>query len=881
MSNSEILQVLSELLDSEKIITLENLSKFKELIDALYYKKTDTVANAMNADKATNDSAGNNIVNSYARTAITNIFTALQAFRDTGSGAIGMSKTGSDYGVYLHPADNITSNKDIRFQDKSGYVAMLDDIPDAVTVDSEMSATSENPVQNKVVNTAISDAKLAAMDYADSKVGTLQANIEEGTVIAYSATNATNADKATNATKAAQDAAGRNIQTTYATKNEVGTVQTNLNSAIAEKQDTLIAGTNITIVDNVISATGKDIPDIPEPTSADAGKVLGVDESGNYVLQNANGVEIVSSVDDMTDTSKTYVLESTGTIWKYGTTPAKYTNQVPLSTNEDGEIYNGVGYKNGYRWNSSQAEVVEIAGQPSVTTGLIPCSAGDTIYFSGLYLEGNTGGQNTYFYNSYGDTSSWVTPYEFYNNNEDINSFSPFNYNQSEHRLYSLTVPASIGQNGSVKFTLMGTDGANAIITVNEEITGGSTGWYDTGIPYSADLSDDIVSLQTQINDLYDKIEDIESGGGDTQISVPEYWQSALTTAVSEVKNHESANGINTFSFLLLGDIHLGESGVNDYLTSLGVVLKYLMDKCDVSFAAVVGDSTSQGTEQTVDNIFNNMELFWNLLSPVVPKNILLGLGNHDGATGAVEYEGTTAYYRNQQTIEQRYNCYFRKQATDLLRNFGPDGTYFYIDDSPNKIRYVVINPVWNVWAGNASDGFVTDIQHSFFHNAFIGQAQFNWLTDIALNVQTGWNIIILTHVVPDGTDARYFKDYQLFNAIVNAFNNKTSVNQSYTGTETFQNSSVNKDFSGTNGEIIAIFGGHKHADSVNTTSLSCPMITITTCGAYWDVRDANPPTRTAGTVTEFAFDVVTIDKTARKIYLTRIGAGSDREVDY
>lgn len=253
MSNSEILQVLSELLDSEKIITLKNLSKFKELIDALYYKKTDTVANATNADKATNDSAGNNIVNSYARTAITNIFTALQTFRDTGSGAIGMSKTGSDYEVYLHPADNMTSNKDIRFQDKSGYVAMLDDIPDAVTVDSEMSATSENPVQNKVVNTAISDAKLAAMDYADGKVGTLQANIEEGAVIAYSATNATNA------TKAAQDAAGRNIQTTYATRNELGTVQTNLNSAIAEKQDALTAGEGISIDDGVISATGTEI----------------------------------------------------------------------------------------------------------------------------------------------------------------------------------------------------------------------------------------------------------------------------------------------------------------------------------------------------------------------------------------------------------------------------------------------------------------------------------------------------------------------------------------------------------------------------------------------------------------------------------------------
>ena len=124
---------------------------------------------------------------------------------------------------------------------------MKTEIPAAVTVDDELSTTSENPVQNKVVNTAISDAKLAAMDYADSKVGTLQANIEEGAVIAASAT------------KAIQDAAGRNIQTTYATKNEVGTVQTNLNSAIAEKQDALTAGEGISIDDGVISATGTEI----------------------------------------------------------------------------------------------------------------------------------------------------------------------------------------------------------------------------------------------------------------------------------------------------------------------------------------------------------------------------------------------------------------------------------------------------------------------------------------------------------------------------------------------------------------------------------------------------------------------------------------------
>ena len=313
MSNSEILQVLSELLDSEKIITLENLSKFKELIDALYYKKTDTVANAKNADKATNDSAGNNIVNSYARTAITNIFTALQVFRDTGSGAIGMSKTGSDYGVYLHPADNMTSNKDIRFQDKSGYVAMLDDISAALAdyvsntnLDIILENYAELDDSGKIpsallpsyVDDVVEYANLAAFPATgeSGKIyvaldtnktyrwgGTEYVEISESLALGETSSTAyagnkgkQNADKIAAildgtqvVLKAQRDAAGRNIQTTYATKNEVNTVQKNLNSAIAEKQDTLTAGTNITIIDNVISATGGGGTDIEWATDTE------------------------------------------------------------------------------------------------------------------------------------------------------------------------------------------------------------------------------------------------------------------------------------------------------------------------------------------------------------------------------------------------------------------------------------------------------------------------------------------------------------------------------------------------------------------------------------------------------------------------------------
>ena len=58
-------------------------------------------------------------------------------------------------------------------------------------------------------------------------------------------------------------------------------------------------------------------------------------------------------------------------------------------------------------------------------------------------------------------------------------------------------------------------------------------------------------------------------------------------------------------------------------------------------------------------------------------------------------------------------------------------------------------------------------------------------------------------------------------------------------------------------------------------------LITSTTCDAYARQNSNgfqhNVLTRTAGTITEQAFDVCQIDFTNKKLYMKRIGAGSDR----
>lgn len=66
--------------------------------------------------------------------------------------------------------------------------------------------------------------------------------------------------------------------------------------------------------------------------------------------------------------------------WKSGP-----TNQVPLSINADGSIYNGTGYKTGYRVRSGGAEGTSNGS----CTGFIRVAAGDVVRITGFDFSAN------------------------------------------------------------------------------------------------------------------------------------------------------------------------------------------------------------------------------------------------------------------------------------------------------------------------------------------------------------------------------------------------------------------------------------------------------------------------------------------------------------
>lgn len=253
-------------------------------------------------------------------------------------------------------------------------------------------------------------------------------------------------------------------------------------------------------------------------------------------VKTAEQPTFVDSVDEMTDTSKMYVLKSDAEFYSYkahttitsGSTVANFTNLVPTSTDTDGSIFNGVGYKDGVRLSSS-GSVSGSAQAAGTTTGFIPWG-GDTDV---LRLKGvewlNTyslGGQH-YYVNFY-DADKKFTDYfsaGMYSGGEldhivtitrDENGVETFVFNHEYGTSNALL--NNVHKSKYIRITAKG-KGADMIVTINEEITyttteGGTETtytWGSTGISYNqpADYEDRVVIAEADINRLKNQSADL------------------------------------------------------------------------------------------------------------------------------------------------------------------------------------------------------------------------------------------------------------------------------------------------------------------------------------------------------------------------------------
>lgn len=159
---------------------------------------------------------------------------------------------------------------------------------------------------------------------------------------------------------------------------------------------------------------------------------------------------------------------------------ASYTNQLPISTDASGAVYNGTGYKTGFRLGSSSTESEVTGTNPTFITGFIPIANGQTVRLENCYID--TDGINgfnsaeTIAYYGKAANSLYISLYNsskgamnavYWSNLSGSGYFTNLN-TDSEGKVTEFKINRS--GIAYIRFTLAG-DAPNAIITVDQPIT--------------------------------------------------------------------------------------------------------------------------------------------------------------------------------------------------------------------------------------------------------------------------------------------------------------------------------------------------------------------------------------------------------------------------
>lgn len=411
-------------------------------------------------------------------------------------------------------------------------------------------------------------------------------------------------------------------------------------------------------------------------------------------------------------------------------------------------------------------------------------------------------------------------------------------------------------------------------ITVDSELSTSSTNAVQNNAVAAAiaDVKAKATVNAENILVLQNEVEALGGGTASETVTIPSYWEDMIAAKTETVKVLQEAGGKDSYSFARAGDLHIPDND-NGKTTYIGRVMAKMLDNCEMPFATLEGDTGTRASYSTEEAFVATHEQIPVHLAPLWgTKRLLAALGNHDGC-----YGDSTGYYRHQFTPERMWQMYFRGQALDFRRVFSDDGLYYYVDNITQGIRHIILNSNFGGEYSEDENGWAVNNR---FGTSCYGQAQLDWLAAVLMDMPSGYGALIHAHVPPN---ISYTVDKEQFIGIVNAYCNKTTYSGSYTaGVDGWTNNSVSVDFTDAQGEIIAMFAGHVHGDSIDSVTLACPLITILSAGASAnDPYADDAPTRTPGTDTETSFDVVTINRKTRTIYCTRIGAGSDREINY
>lgn len=340
---------------------------------------------------------------------------------------------------------------------------------------------------------------------------------------------------------------------------------------------------------------------------------------------------------------------------------------------------------------------------------------------------------------------------------------------------------------------------------------------------------------------------------------IPDYWKGHLAEKIAHIR---ALQGENTAGFGLIADFHCGENCMHS-----PALMEKLLADCEIPYFYNAGDFVSGMGIIAPQDLLMEIRVSRELFGRIAHKQLLV-LGNHDMAYSTYE---PPLYYAEFLTKEELDQQLFDPQKAYPNRVFGPGGA-FYADDAAGKLRHITLNTHDTPNDEIGPNGFAV---YNKFRLTGFRQDQLDWLAQVALQVpDENWTVVLCTHeALKHSKDFYYNTDLLL--GIINAFRKHTA----FAGSTHYEalagyDASVSVDFTGKGGDFAIWVGGHWHKDLVQ---LRDGVLAISSASDSL----VSAVGRERGTTTEQAFDIITIDKTAHKIHITRIGAGEDREFTY
>lgn len=369
-------------------------------------------------------------------------------------------------------------------------------------------------------------------------------------------------------------------------------------------------------------------------------------------------------------------------------------------------------------------------------------------------------------------------------------------------------------------------------------------GTWQTTTPY---LTEGALIRNPYKSELIDLI--TQNSGGDGEV-LPAYYDDYMAVKYGEI-NALMENNINGDAFIFITDTHW-----NDNSKLSPNLIDHIRKNTNVQKVIFGGDIVRAfGAKDAItDDVY---EFNGAMKKYVEESKYFPTIGNHDFTIKYVNSADDQTGYTHD--VPFTYN-----NSAKMLESYAGiknQKMYYYFDNPVQKVRYIMVNTEEEVNSGDNYWGV----------GAHITQEQLDWLTNDALVVDDGYDIVVVGHVPIHPYAPSHDRALDVLRYALEGYENKRPA--SFTAP---YGTVLNKDFTNYKGHMVGYFSGHNHKD---TEFVGENMINISTgCDAKYN---DDVWTRTEGTISEQLFDVVIVDKTNKEINMIRIGAGENRNYSY